>query len=114
MPAEDRRGDPRFLLLIPVRFRNSAGPEIVTHAINVCRSGLFLKSPFRLAIGSSLHMSLRVPTEISGSVFSELRCRGRVVHEREAEGAIGYGIEIEKMTSGFRPLQAEFGSSARV
>jgi hypothetical protein len=114
MPAEDRRSSPRFLLFVPVRFHHCTGGEITTHAVNISRSGLFLRSPQKLAIGTSLQMSLRVPTEISGSVFTELRCRGRVVHEQQEEGAPGYGIEIEQMTPGFRPLRGEFASAARI
>jgi len=94
MSVSDRRGDPRFLLVVPVRFQHPTGGEVTTQALNVSRSGLFLKCPEKLAIGSSLSMRLRVPTEISGSVFSELRCTGRVVYERRAEGEIGYGIQI--------------------
>jgi len=94
MSTSDRRCDPRFLLVVPVRFQHPAGGEVTTQALNVSRCGIFLKCPQKLAIGSSLSMRLRVPTEISGSVFSELRCTGRVVHERRAEGEIGYGIAI--------------------
>jgi len=107
MSAQDRRADPRFQLLIPVRFQDWAGQEVTTHSVNISRSGLFLRSPQKLAVGTLLHMRLRVPTEISGSVFSELRCKGRVVHECEAAGEVGYGIEIEKMASGFRGLRTD-------
>jgi len=114
MPVSDRRGDPRFMLIIPVRFHHPSAGEIATQAVNVSRSGLFLKSPQKLAVGSSLHLNLRVPTEISGSVFSELRCTGRVVHERQAEGSIGYGIEIVRLTSGFRAVSNAQASAFRV
>jgi hypothetical protein len=82
---------------IPVRFQDGSGNEVRTRATNISRDGLFLNSPRRLPLGASLHMSMRVPTEISGSVFSELHCKGRVVHEAESAEGIGYGVEIERM-----------------
>jgi PilZ domain len=100
MFASDRRGTPRLLLTIPVRFQDGSGTEVQAHATNISRAGLFLTSPRKLAVGTSLHISMRVPTEISGSVFSELHCQARVVHERECAEGVGYGVEIEKMVSG--------------
>jgi hypothetical protein len=102
MFASDRRGNPRLSLTIPVRFEDGSGTEVQTHATNISRAGLFLKSPRKLTVGTSLRMSMRVPTEISGSVFSELHCHGRVVHERESAGGMGYGVEIERMAPGLR------------
>lgn len=38
----------------------------------------------------------KAPTEISGSVFSALRCMGRVIYEQKAkEGNLAYGVKIE-------------------
>ena len=105
MSAPDRRANPRIFLTIPVYFRSPAGHNVSTHAINISQSGMYITSPQRLLVGSSLHMSLSVPTEISGSVFSRVRCKGRVVYECESEGdAMGYGIEIEKLAP-----KTEFG-----
>jgi hypothetical protein len=106
MSSPERRSDPRYLLNIPVTFRcfdTTRTEEVTTEATNISRSGMFITSPRPLAVGSSLRMSLRVPIEISGSVFSQLQCIGRVVHERSAVGgAMGYGIAIEKMTRDLR------------
>jgi hypothetical protein len=114
MPASDRRCNPRFLLVVPVRFQHPAGGEITTQALNVSRSGLFLKCTQKLAIGTSLHMRIRVPREISGSVFSELRCTGRVVHECYTQGEIGYGIEIDGIPAAVRPLPGSQPLAARL
>ena len=111
MTFQDKRLSPRYLLPIPVRFRSfeigCAELEIPTQALNISRNGLFFASPQRLKVGSKLSLNLRVPTELSGSVFSELRCRGRVVHEQELkDGTIGYGVEIEQMSPALHlPLQ---------
>jgi PilZ domain len=102
MPASDRRCNPRLSLTIPVRFQDGSGAEVQAHATNISRAGLFLTSPRKLPVGTSLHMSMRVPTEISGSVFSELHCQGRVVHERESPEGVGYGVEIQKMATALR------------
>jgi hypothetical protein len=105
MPPEDRRASPRFALKIPVRFYCSdvaRGEEIAAHAVNISRTGLYLSSPKRLAVGSALALRLQVPIEISGSAFRELRCTGRVVYEHESSGGLGYGVQIEQAPFGFR------------
>lgn len=102
MNRSEKRSNARCLLQIPVRFRcfeiACADLEISGQTINISRSGLFLTSAQRLKVGSSLSLTLRVPTEISGSAFSELRCKGRVVHEQKLkDGTMGYGVEIERI-----------------
>jgi hypothetical protein len=102
MKQSEKRSNVRCLLQIPVRFRcfeiACANLEIPGQTINISRSGLFLISAQRLKVGSSLSLTLRVPTEISGSAFNELRCTGRVVHEQKLKnGTMGYGVEIERM-----------------
>lgn len=48
-----------------------------------------------LQVGAVLMLVLRVPIEISGSVFSELRCMGTVIHEQTNQaGKHGYGVKI--------------------
>jgi len=103
MKSSEKRLNPRYLLLIPLSFRgsdlNSAKPEISTRTVNISRSGLFLRSPHRLRVGSELSLSLRLPTETSGSAFSQFRCRGLVVRDGILfDGASGYGIELEQVT----------------
>jgi hypothetical protein len=102
MGKSDKRSNARCLLQMPVRFRcfeiARADLEIPGQTINISRSGLFLISAQRLKLGSSLSLTLRVPTEISGSAFNELRCKGRVVHEQKLrDGTMGYGVEIERI-----------------
>jgi hypothetical protein len=103
MKSSEKRLNPRYLLLIPLSFRgsdlNSAKPEISTRTVNISRSGLFLRSPHRLRVGSELSLSLRLPTETPGSAFSQFRCRGLVVRDGILfDGASGYGIELEQVT----------------
>jgi len=105
--SPEKRVEFRYPLQIPVRFRcfemDCTDLEVSTQAVNISRSGLFLISPQRLKLGSLVFLTLHVPTEISGSVFSELRCKGRVVHEQGLkDGAIGYGIEIEQIAPPLR------------
>jgi hypothetical protein len=56
-----------------------------------------MQSPLPLKVGSSLDITLRVPTYLSGSASSMVKCAGRVVHERELpNGDIGYGVQFEQ------------------
>ena len=101
MPNPDRRSNPRFPLAIPARIRalddpRGGHPEVSAQSTNVSRSGLFITSSQKLPVGTALSMTLLVPTEISGSAFTGVRCIGRVVHEHQLDdGLIGYGIAIE-------------------
>ncbi|HYL61263.1 MAG TPA: PilZ domain-containing protein [Candidatus Methylomirabilis sp.] len=102
MPSPDRRSNPRYPLAIPVRIRafdsaRGEHEEVSAQSTNVSCSGLFITSPQKLPVGSALSMTLRIPTEISGSAFTGVRCMGRVVHEHPSDdGQTGYGIAIER------------------
>lgn len=107
MTSPKKRSYPRYSHKILVRFRcfelACGDLELSTEALNISHHGLFMPSKVRLSIGSLVSLALRVPTEISGSAFNELRCAGRVVHEQELDdGTFGYGVEIEGATT---PLQ---------
>lgn len=99
MLAQDARAEERHALRIPIRFFSADGSASqgvsYAEASNVSRNGLFMTSATRLHIGAVIMLVLRVPTEISGSVFSELRCMGTVVHEQlTKDGKLGYGVKI--------------------
>jgi len=102
MQKLEKRTSPRQSLQIPLRFRNvevgSTEPELASETSNISRSGLFMCSPLPLKVGVPLAMTLRVPTYLSGSARSVIKCIGRVVHERRLpNGDIGYGIHFEQM-----------------
>ena len=106
MQKLEKRTSPRQSLQIPLRFRitevGSPEPELASETSNISRSGLFMKSPLPLKIGSSLAIILRVPTHLSGSARSMVKCTGRVVHERELpNGDIGC-VQFENLLS-FQP-----------
>ncbi|HET7108982.1 MAG TPA: PilZ domain-containing protein [Candidatus Acidoferrum sp.] len=108
MQKLEKRISPRQSLQIPLRFRitdaGSPEPELASETSNISRSGMFMKSPLPLRVGSPLDITLRVPTYLSGSARSTIQCTGRVVHERELpNGDIGYGIQFEQMLSFQRP-----------
>jgi len=104
MQKLEKRVSPRQSLQIPLRFRSMEvappEPEMASETSNISRSGLFMKSPLPLKVGSTLAITLRVPTYLSGSARSMVQCTGRVVHERElANGDIGYGVQFEYLLS---------------
>jgi hypothetical protein len=112
MQKLEKRTSPRQSLQIPVRFRNvevgSTEPELASETTNISRSGLFMRSPLPLKVGAPLAMTLRVPTYLSGSARSVVKCIGRVVHERYLpNGDIGYGIQFEQ-TLGFQHPSASY------
>ena len=106
----EKRTSPRQSLQIPIRFHNvevgSTEPELASETSNISRSGLFMRSPLPLKVGTPLAMTLHVPTYLSGSARTDLQCTGRVVRERHLpNGDTGYGIQFERMLS-FRQASA--------
>ena len=98
----EKRITPRQSLQIPLRFRiaeiGATEPELASETSNISRSGLFMRSPLPLRVGAPLAMILHVPTYLSGSARSDVKCTGRVVHERRLpNGDIGYGIHFENL-----------------
>jgi hypothetical protein len=104
MQNPEKRTSPRQSLQIPLHFHNaevgSTEPELSSETFNISRSGLFMRSPLPLRVGTPLSMTLRVPTFLSGNPGTDIQCTGRVVHERGLpNGDIGYGIRFEKLLS---------------
>jgi PilZ domain len=95
----ERRFNFRHLLQVRVVFQTpQMSSAIVSKTLDISNLGIFLVSPRKLQLQSTVLLSLRVPTEISGSAFGELHCEGRVVHERvTSSGEFGYGISIRSV-----------------
>lgn len=106
MNNADRRSSPRYMMQMPIRFRESDSnkePEGYTgETTNISRTGVFFVTRIPLELGSSLQLSLRVPRELSGSAKSEVQCVGRMVRmECWPDGSIGYGTRIDlRQTAG--------------
>jgi hypothetical protein len=112
MQKLEKRVSPRQSLQIPLRYRNvevgSAEPELASETSNISRTGLFMLSPLPLKVGAPLAMILRVPTYLSGSARSDVKCTGRVVHERQLpNGDIGYGVQFEQTLTFQRPTVSQ-------
>ncbi len=71
--------------------------EYATETVKIWLYGFLMRSRKELRKGTVLDLRLRVPIEISGSPFSEVRSMGRVVSEHKLEdGSVGYMVEIER------------------
>lgn len=86
---------------VPLHFRClGIGCEDVVYATETVRISLYgflMRSKRELTKGTMLYLRLRVPIEISGSPFREMRSIGRVVSEHELEdGSVGYSVEFER------------------
>ena len=86
---------------IPVYFRcielNAGAEEYLAETVRVSSTWLLMKSPRLLTLGSLLSLRLRVPTELSGSPFSEVRGDGRVVSEHPLDdGSLAYKVAIDE------------------
>jgi len=103
MSASERRQATRYPLRTPLRFRalelSADKSEHFTEALNISRGGFFFASSAPLQVGVPLEVTLRMPTEITGSKPEDTRCTARVVYVRNepySDGRIGFGAEIEK------------------
>jgi len=109
MHAAEKRSDTRLPIRIPLRFwildHDSAESENCSETCNISHSGLFMRSPCRMPVGTPLCMLLRVPTDLSGHFRSHFRTFGRIVHEKRLpDGDWGYGVRFEKQASFRFPL----------
>ena len=87
---------------VPLHFRclgmGCEDIEYATETVRIWISGFLMRSRRELAAGTILYLRFRVPIEISGSPFSELRSIGRVVSEQALDdGTVGYSVEIEQV-----------------
>jgi hypothetical protein len=104
MPKLEKRNNARQALQIPLRFRSleldASDPEVPAETSNISRTGLFMRTPRPLKVGTPLSLTLRVPTYLSGDARSDINCMGRVIHERRLpNGDIGYGVQFEQILS---------------
>ena len=70
--------------------------EYAAEVITISMDSFLMSSPVRLPLGTKLQLRMRVPVEISGSPFVELRTAGRVVAFTPSErGEHNYNVKIE-------------------
>jgi len=96
----ERRTSARAELRLPVRlYSKEFHPkpmEIHTYTVDVSSGGVLLNSPRPLRVGSTLAVSLQVPSDISGSAFSQFKRKAIVIHEQsQAGGELCYGLKFE-------------------
>jgi hypothetical protein len=99
----ERRYSPRYKLRVPLKFHSldfSEDPqEFEVETSNISRTGLFFISRTPLRVGTSIHLSLRLPMEVSGGSPKDVECLGHVVRRQiYSDGAVGYGVQTD-----FRP-----------
>jgi hypothetical protein len=97
--AEQDAVPPRSHSQISVYYRSlGADPvstEYLTEPISISMRSFLMRSPEKLAVGSTLLLRIRVPIEISGSPFQTSRHTGQVVSEVALDdGTIAYRIEL--------------------
>ena len=102
--APERRQLTRYNLRTPLRFRAMGlaadKTEHFTEALNISKGGFFFATSAPLQVGMPIEVTLRMPSEVTGSKPEEARCTARVVHVRNepyGDGRIGFGAEIEKL-----------------
>ncbi|HTQ60265.1 MAG TPA: PilZ domain-containing protein [Candidatus Solibacter sp.] len=106
MQGSERRQLARHPLRTPMRFRSTGvaadQSEHFTEALNISRGGFYFASSAPLQVGMPIDVTLRMPSEVTGTHAEELHCAARVVHvknEAYADGRIGFGAEIVKFSS---------------
>jgi hypothetical protein len=87
-------------LRLPVYFRaldsQGGGPEHFAEVVSIETWSFVMRSPVPLRIGSSISLRMRIPVEISGSAFHDMRGTGRIMAECTLEnGELGYQVRID-------------------
>jgi hypothetical protein len=102
MNSIERRVDTRVNIRVPLRFRilNSAeATEEVAEAQNISQRGIYFTTDVPLQIGTPLEVSIRMPQELTGRMYSDVKCIARVVHihaDSLLGGKAGVGLYIER------------------
>jgi PilZ domain len=102
MSSSERRIDPRVNVRVPLQFRplnKASSPEYLAESENISQRGIYFETDVPLKIGTPLEVSLRMPQELSGKAWSDVRCVARVVHLRAGshnKAKTGVGLHIER------------------
>lgn len=74
----------------------AGGKEYAGETVSISERAFVMRSPVPLKLESLLTLRMRVPVEISGSPFGEMRGSGRVISEcRLRDGTIGYQVVLD-------------------
>ena len=97
----ERRNETRVNVRIPLKYKlmgNQSAGEQIGESENVSQRGVFVWTAYALEIGTQVELRLRMPSEISGSLASEVHCTARVVRiqESDSQGLVGVGLRIER------------------
>jgi hypothetical protein len=75
---------------------NSGAEEYLAETVCISETWFLIRTPHSLKLGSLLSLRLRVPSEFSGSPFSEVHRDGRVVSgHRLDDGSLGDEVTID-------------------
>jgi PilZ domain len=102
----ERRSIPRLRLRVTLRLRvigllRESADEIA-ESLNISHRGVCFRTHTRFEVGTPVEVSIRVPSEITGTGSMEERCYGRVVHAQagpHGDGRICYGVVFEEFIS---------------
>jgi hypothetical protein len=108
----EKRRNQRQLVKVAVGVRSLEegfpGYEVLAETSNISRHGAFLTSSIPLEIGSSVSLSLHMLKSWCGGGLGIKHSRARVIHEQSlADGAVGYGVEIESALPHVASLDSE-------
>jgi hypothetical protein len=97
----ERRNETRVKVRVPLRYKligNETVGEQLAESENVSQRGVFMWTAYPLEIGTQVELRLRMPSEISGSLASEVHCTARVVRIEvgDSGGLVGAGLRIER------------------
>jgi hypothetical protein len=85
---------------LPLYFRaldpGDGGVEHFAEVISIATWSFVMRSPIALKVGTAISIRMRIPVEISGSAFHDMRGVGRVVSECQLnDGERGYEVQID-------------------
>lgn len=125
MSRTERRISPRKICTVAIRFNfgsnehtretieerasetvRAQSSEHIGKALNLSERGIYFTCREKLSVGQPLDLNFTLPTELTGRVPENVRCRARVVHVDESgqDGLRGIGACVEHFepTAAFR------------
>lgn len=100
MKPSDRRFAHRFLLTIPLYFREwrTRTPEKAVESLNVSECGVYFETDTPPREGAMVQIRMEMPKEITGHGTAEWHCTGKVVGVRPTSrpgGSRGVGVRFD-------------------
>ena len=99
MERTERRGNARFLLILPMTVRwvtRSGIAEAETESRDISSTGIYFSLPIPVERGTAVEIMMTLPHQVTGNGQTRVRCHGRILRtDALGESRVGVATQIE-------------------